>query len=371
VSNSTRYGIIGAGMMAQEHIRNIYLLEGASVTAVCDPVQTSLSWSESTLRGIDGADLSQVQYFTDHRDMLASGAVDALIIASPNFTHIDVLRDTLQTDLPHLVEKPLCTTLEDALEIEERVKGFDPVFWVGLEYRYMPPVARMIERAHAGDVGAMKMLSIREHRFPFLPKVGNWNRFNANSGGTFVEKCCHFFDLMRLILKSDPVRVMASAGQEVNHLDEVYDGRASDIWDSGYVIVDFASGARGMLELSMFAEGSEYQEMVHAVGAQGKLEVKIPGPARFWSGPEAARPVPLLVESRRHPCNPVVHQVPIDAAILDAGDHNGSTFYQHQRFLDVVRGRGSVEVSLEDGIWAVRMGQAAQQSAATGKAVTF
>ena len=59
------------------------------------------------------------------------------------------------------------------------------------------------------------MLSITEHRFPFLQKVNNWNRFTANSGGTFVEKCCHFFDLMRLILKSDPVRVMASAGQEV------------------------------------------------------------------------------------------------------------------------------------------------------------
>ena len=74
---------------------------------------------------------------------------------------------------------------------------------------------------------------------------------------------------------------------------------------------------------------------------------------------------------RDSPCNPVAHQVPIDAAILEAGDHNGSTFYQHQRFLDMVRGRGSVEVDLEDGIWAVRMGQAAQQSAATGKIVTF
>ena len=89
---------------------------------------------------------------------------------------------------------------------------------------------------------------------------------------------------MRLILKSDPVRVMASAGQEVNHLDEVYDGMPSDIWDSGYVIVDFASGARAMLELSMFAEGSEYQEMIHAVGADGKLEVKIP------AGPVLVRP---------------------------------------------------------------------------------
>ena len=55
--------------------------------------------------------------------------------------------------------------------------------------------------------------------------------------------------------------------------------------------------------------------------------------------------------------------------ILDAGDHNGSTYYQHQRFLDVVRGTGQVEVGLSDGIWAVRMGMAAQESAQTGQAV--
>ena len=77
------------------------------------------------------------------------------------------------------------------------------------------------------------MLTIREHRFPFLRKIGDWNRFNVNSGGTFVEKCCHFFDLMRLIVNSEPKRVMASAGQDVNHLDEVYDGKKSDILDNG------------------------------------------------------------------------------------------------------------------------------------------
>ena len=301
----------------------------------------------------------------------AHRSLDCLLIASPNHCHAGQLAEiAAKATLPILVEKPLFTDPADLAMSEAFRKDYGAPVWVAMEYRYMPPMQKFLEMADV-VTGGIRMLSIVEHRYPFLEKVGTWNRFNANSGGTFVEKCCHFFDLMRLILKSDPVRVMASAGQEVNHLGEVYDGRTSDIWDSGYVIVDFASGARGMLELSMFAEGSEYQEMVHAVGAHGKLEVKIPGPARFWSGPEAARPLPLLVESRRHPCNPVVHQVPIDAAILEAGDHNGSTFYQHQRFLDVVRGRGSVEVSLEDGIWAVRMGQAAQQSAATGKAVTF
>ena len=61
MSNTTRYGIIGAGMMAQEHIRNIYLLDDAAVTAVCDPVQSSLTWSESTIRSIDGANAEGVQ----------------------------------------------------------------------------------------------------------------------------------------------------------------------------------------------------------------------------------------------------------------------------------------------------------------------
>ena len=61
--------------------------------------------------------------------------------------------------------------------------------------------------------GGVKMLSIREHRYPFLEKVKNWNRFNKYSGGTFVEKCCHFFDLMRLINKSNPIQIMASVGR--------------------------------------------------------------------------------------------------------------------------------------------------------------
>jgi predicted dehydrogenase len=62
---------------------------------------------------------------------------------------------------------------------------------------------------------------------------------------------------------------------------------------------------------------------------------------------------------------------PIDETILAAGDHNGSTYHQHVKFLEVVRGKAEVEVSLDDGIWAVRIGHAAQESARTGQAVTL
>ena len=66
------------------------------------------------------------------------------------------------------------------------------------------------------------------------------------------------------------------------------------------------------------------------------------------------------------------HRSMINTVLLSAGDHNRSTFYQHKRFLELVRGERSVpEVTLEDGYKAVIMGQAAQQSAFEGRAVEF
>ena len=100
------------------------------------------------------------------------------------------------------------------------------------------------------------MLHIRERRWPFLPKVGDWNRFARNTGGTMVEKCCHFFDLMRLITGDELVRVYGSGAQDVNHLEERYGGAARDIIDNAFVTVYFAGGDRALLDLCMFAEAS-------------------------------------------------------------------------------------------------------------------
>jgi predicted dehydrogenase len=63
--------------------------------------------------------------------------------------------------------------------------------------------------------------------------------------------------------------------------------------------------------------------------------------------------------------------IPVDPSLLAAGDHNGSTFFQHQGFQRAATGAQEPEVSLNDGWWAVAMGLAAQQSALTGQAVSL
>ena len=356
-----RYGLIGGGMMGQEHIRNLALFDEAEVSVVVEPDPGMRAAVRSLLP--DVVLLEKIDEFVGRDD------IDCAVIASPNFRHVEQLElIAANMNIPVLCEKPLYTDPDDRSRIGaiERLNA-GPV-WVAMEYRYMPPIAAFLKQVDAAT-GGIRMITIREHRFPFLTKVGDWNRFNRNSGGTLVEKCCHHFDLMRFALGSDPVRVMASAGQDVNHLDEVYDGERSDIWDNGYVIVDFTSGARGMLDLCMFAEGSQYQEEITAIGAKGKLECFVPGPARLWNRDIGPLPVPKLIESPRNPTGPVETDIPVDPALLTAGDHNGATYFQHQRFLRAAKGEGPVEVSLDDGRWAVAMGIAAQRAAAEGRVV--
>lgn len=359
---SVRYGIIGCGMMGQEHLRNIALLPDAEVVAIFEP--------DAEMRGRAASLAPKAQFVGSLADVLAIEAVNCLLIVSPNHMHLGQLEEIAAIrPLPVLVEKPLFTDESDVARLATLRANYPAPIWVAMEYRYMPPVAHLIREAEAAT-GGVKMLTIREHRFPFLEKVGDWNRFNRNTGGTLVEKCCHFFDLMRLIAGCNPVQVMASGGQAVNHLDEVYDGQTSDIWDHAYVIVDFENGLRAMLELCMFAEGSRYQEEISAVGPRGKIECLVPGPGRFWPAHLGPAPTPQVVVSPRQPAGPKILDVPVDPELLAAGDHNGSTFYQHRSFADVVAKGTRPEVGLDDGWWAVAMGKAAQLSASTGQTVT-
>ncbi len=357
------YGIIGCGMMGHEHIANINLLDGARVHSVYDPVD------ELAKAAAAKAGHAIVQPTIEA--MVSDPDLDAVVIVSPNFRHVENLTEIARSrTLPILCEKPLYTDVAQVKFLDEFSKSYGAPVWVAMEYRYMPPVARLIEDC-AEITGGLKMLTIREHRFAFLPKIGDWNRFSANTGGTLVEKCCHFFDLMRLIVGAEPIRVSATAGQAVNHLDEIYDGKTSDIWDSGYVMFDFENGVRAMLELCMFADGSLWNEEISAVGPKGKIECRLPGPGRFWPGGMDSVPHSQMTYAPRSPKNPITEEVIIDGALLLAGDHHGSTFYQHEKFLNVVNGTGKVEVTLEDGRRAVEMGLAAQDSALHNRVVEF
>ena len=340
--DTLRIGIIGTGMMGCEHIRNLLLLPGVAVTAIADPNETSRGWARAALAG------RTVEEYGDARELLRRAPVDAVVIATPNDTHYALLQEVFATRKHVLVEKPLCTDVEDCKRVIDAAARHPGIVWVGMEYRYMRPVARLVEEVHAGAVGRLRMLAIREHRYPFLPKVDHWNRFSRRTGGTLVEKCCHFFDLMNLITRQRPLRVYASGGADVNHRDERYDGEVPDILDNAYAVVDFDGGARALLDLCMFAENSTNEMEIAATGDAGKAE--------------AFLPAHRLVLTRRDRNEPATITFPIDRNLARAGSHHGSTFFELLAFRDAIRTGGKPVVSVEDGARAVAMGAAGERS---------
>jgi predicted dehydrogenase len=347
-----RVGVVGTGMMGCEHLRNLLAIDGVEITAISDPHAEPLGWARKTLEDSP----HRPREFADHRDLAESGLVDAVIVASPNFTHKSVLDDLLKTDLHVLVEKPLCTTVEDCEEVVALAAKRDAVTWVGLEYRYMPSIAKMHSLVREGRIGEVRMMAIREHRFPFLQKVDNWNRFNRFTGGTLVEKCCHFFDLMNLVVAAKPTRVYASGGQDVNHLDERYGGEQPDIIDNAYVIIDYEDGARAMLDLCMFAEVGSNEQEITVVGDRGKIEAYVPGEGVVILGDRVTSQI------ERISCLPT-------EAPGHVGFHHGASFIEVRNFLDAARGERRVDVDVTQGMWSVAVGVAAHCSIDLGRPV--
>ena len=96
-----KYGLIGAGMMGHEHIRSIQLLENAEVAALYEP-DAGMRDSAVALSG--GVAVGSIA------ELIERGDLDALVISSPNFMHVDQIAEVARLGaLPMLVEKPLYT----------------------------------------------------------------------------------------------------------------------------------------------------------------------------------------------------------------------------------------------------------------------
>ncbi|KAH9301209.1 hypothetical protein KI387_012792, partial [Taxus chinensis] len=354
-----RYGIIGVGMMGREHMLNLAQLDGAAVVCIADPHLPS----QQAAIEIASANHRPLKVFSSHHELLESGLCDIVVVSTPNMTHYEILMDILSHPKPHhiLVEKPLCTKVEHCKKvIAAAMERSDILVQVGLEYRYMPPVAKLITEVQSGVLGRVWMVAIREHRFPFLVKVHNWNRFNVNTGGTLVEKCCHFFDLMNLIIGANPVRVMASGSHDVNHKDEEYDGKVPDILDNAYVIVEYDNGSRAMLDLCMFAEGGKNEQEICVVGDCGKGEAFVPESIVRIGARTTGHAGVQTMEAH-------------DSRVKYKGLHHGSSYLEHLEFLAAVRRKGNKVsiLSLQEGLLSVAVGVAAQLSIETGQFVTI
>jgi predicted dehydrogenase len=256
----------------------------------------------------------------------------------------------------------MATTVPDAYEILKISQNYPAVLQIGLQYRYKAMYVEAIHEAQERkSLGDLKMISIMEHRFTFLDKVNQWNKFSKYSGGTLVEKCCHYFDLLNLFAQARPEKVFGIGSQAVAFTDFERDGEKSDILDNAVVTVEYANGVQASFNLCMFAP--VYYEEIIIVGDQGRLKAYDDMPLYPSEQPKSYLEVSQGVEKPSRFCTPVYPSM-----ILESG-HSGATFYEHINLIDNIEGKPTNTATVEEGFWSVVVGAAAEESVKTGQPV--
>jgi predicted dehydrogenase len=275
--------VLGCGMMGQEHISYIAGYSALRVDFLCDPYEPSLEKAVHTMNQFNSQSGVPI-LLKDEKDLLTYARdIDLLVIASPNYLHTESLLRWGKHDITILVEKPVAVSQDqhDLLQELSQQSDFIARIWVGMEYRYIPAIAKLLSLLP--DIGELKMCTIRENRYPFLHKIGAWNRDPNKTGDTLVEKCCHFFDLFRLItgkeMSHKGVRSLAQRGLLYEDEPNLYE---KPIMDAAFVVMPFRENCThgesiakqsqravmGCLELCMYAEGSRHQEEITVTGTK-------------------------------------------------------------------------------------------------------
>ncbi|MDR0270711.1 Gfo/Idh/MocA family oxidoreductase [Paenibacillus sp.] len=188
-----RIGVVGAGIIAAEHMKHIHQNGHAELVAVCDVAPGA---AESAVRQYGGT------AYTSYDEMLKQEKLDALFICVPPFAHGEMEEKAAERGIHLLVEKPLGLNMEEVHRKAEVLTQSGIITGSGYCLRYIESVQRA-KRYLQGKEIAM----VRAYRFGSLPP-NPWWVDHSKSGGQLVEQTTHNLDLM-MYLAGDVRKVSA------------------------------------------------------------------------------------------------------------------------------------------------------------------
>ena len=337
--NKMKIGVIGTGGMGKGHLKVLSMMKDIELTTICDKYEKNLKDASSLVEKLKIPGYEKLQKLKKFEELLKIEEIEAVLIATPNYTHKDIAIASLELGKNVLVEKPMATNAKDCQKMIDAQMKSGKVLQIGLEYRHAPIYRKMKQLLNKGEIGNPKMLWCKEFRGPFLKKTEDWILQKEKSGGSLVEKDCHHFDLFNWYVESKPVRVTGFGGNEV-----IYQKR--DVLDNAWVIVEYENGARACLGLSFFSPYGNDLE-VGVIGNKGKME-------------SYQTPMEITIWKRDKPLKKVF-PVYISPKIKEKS-HNGAVYYEWKHFLKAVKGMEKPYPDGEIGKWSVAVPEAAEIS---------
>lgn len=201
--------------MGSDHVRrNVPAMTRAELTAICDIVPEKMA-----------PYAPEVARFTDSRELIRSGLVDAVLIATPHYDHTTIGIDAFENGLHVLTEKPISAHKADAVRlIEARRPGL--VFGAMFQTRTSGTVQKLRNLIRSGEVGEIRRINwivTNWFRSAAYYASGGWRAtWGGEGGGVLLNQCPHNLDMYQWLFGM-PSRIRAFCGFGKYHDIEVED----------------------------------------------------------------------------------------------------------------------------------------------------
>jgi predicted dehydrogenase len=256
--DKVRFGIVGLGNMGMYHARYMDSLDGATLAAISDSETSKL---EST-----AAKFPAAKKFEKYDEMLSSGAIDAVLIATPHFQHPDMTIAALEKGVHVLCEKPAAVTVKEARRMADAAAKFPKLkFGLNFQMRTNPVFKKLREIIAAGDLGEITRITwivTTWFRTNAYYASGGWRAtWAGEGGGVLLNQCPHNLDQLYWLTGMMPKRVTAVAHIGKTHPIEVEDEVSA--------IMEYENGATGhFVTTTGEAPGTDRLEIA---GDRGKI----------------------------------------------------------------------------------------------------
>lgn len=232
------YALIGCGMISPNHIKAA-LESGSNIVALCDLAEEN---RRRALELIPPELRRQVRLYSDYKQMLAEAHPQLVAIALGSGLKKQLSIDCMRAGANVIVEKPIALSLSDADEMIAESKKCGVLLCVNHQLRFAPTVRALKAEIEAGHFGKLLhgTVQIRRNRNKAYYDAGKWRGTWAQDGGTLMNQCIHYTDLLQWFMGCDVTEVFAYTDRLTHPYIEAE--------DMGLALVKFQNGAYGMIE---------------------------------------------------------------------------------------------------------------------------
>ncbi len=229
-NSAVRVGLLGCGGRGTTHLETILKNTDAHVTALADMFQDRLDKARQIVDQLSAAKSQPGIQKTfigpnAYREILDSKDIDAVVIATPPFFHVEHLAAAVDAGKHVYCEKPVAIDVPGAkrvLEIGKKAEGKLSLD-VGFQIRMAPPYMELVKRIHAGALGDIASgaayyycqrigLNYPDEATP-LSRLRNWIQDRVLSGDIIVEQNIHAIDICNWVLQGHPLKATGRSGR--------------------------------------------------------------------------------------------------------------------------------------------------------------